>query len=335
MGKAEPEPVPNEQDAKVNSLRQVVTRLFRLSFGILILAYLFSIIPTDKVFIVLRSTNLSLVFTAAFLSLCVQFILAMRLKILTDIHYINLSNLKAFEVNLVTRFYGLFFPGGSAAAMGIRIYKLAQIPSKYSEAITAVALDRTIATLMTAFTGIVFWVIAKPSGQLIWFFIMLVLFLGIFAVLAIFYLWRPIFKFRANLTFSSAISNFLKSMQVAADQAREMSFRDKSRVLALTTLANILGIFCFAALLLSLDLNLGIINIGWIRSAMLLSSLVPLSISGIGIREGATVLIFQVYGIAPEASLAYSLLVFTVVNLGVGLIGGILEATRSLLFWKE
>ena len=111
-------------------------------------------------------------------------------------------------------------------------------------------------------------------------------------------------KIHINFTFSAAISNFFKSIQMATDQVREVSFRDMVSVLALTTISDIFEIFFFVVLLGSLNINLCMFNIGWIRSAMLLSPLVPLSFSGLGIHEGATLFIFQNYGIAPETALA-------------------------------
>jgi uncharacterized membrane protein YbhN (UPF0104 family) len=78
----------------------------------------------------------------------------------------------------------------------------------------------------------------------------------------------------------------------------------------------------------ALDLGVGFAAIGWVRSVMLAATLVPVTLAGLGVREGAAILMLSLYGIAPDAALAFSLLVFTFNHLGVGIVGGVFEAIR-------
>jgi hypothetical protein len=58
--------------------------------------------------------------------------------------------------------------------------------------------------------------------------------------------------------------------------------------------------------------------------------MIPISISGIGLREGAMIVLLQQYGLTGDQAIAYSLLIFTTTILAPGISGGILEALRQL-----
>jgi uncharacterized protein (TIRG00374 family) len=94
--------------------------------------------------------------------------------------------------------------------------------------------------------------------------------------------------------------------------------------------AQLLGVFCYYLLAASLNLNLSLISVGWLRSAVILTTMIPISISGIGLREGAMMILLQYYGLTGDQAIAYSLLVFTTTVLAAGLLGGLFEAVRQL-----
>jgi hypothetical protein len=77
-------------------------------------------------------------------------------------------------------------------------------------------------------------------------------------------------------------------------------------------------------------MELAYLTIGWTRSAAVLVTVLPVSLAGLGLREGAFVLLLAPYAVAPADALAYSLLAFATTVLAVGLIGGAIEAFRLL-----
>ena len=89
-------------------------------------------------------------------------------------------------------------------------------------------------------------------------------------------------------------------------------------------------IAAFILVAAALGLELSYLTIGWTRSAAILVAILPVSLAGLGLREGAFVLLLAPYGIAPADALAYSLLAFTTTVLAIGLIGGVVEAFRLL-----
>ena len=57
----------------------------------------------------------------------------------------------------------------------------------------------------------------------------------------------------------------------------------------------------------------------------------PISIAGLGVREGVLVLLLASYGVSAPDALAYGLVAFAVSVLAPGLAGAIVEADRLLL----
>ena len=58
--------------------------------------------------------------------------------------------------------------------------------------------------------------------------------------------------------------------------------------------------------------------------------MVPISVSGLGLRDGVSLLVLQEYTIAGESVLAFSLLIFATTVFVVSLLGGYFEARRLL-----
>jgi hypothetical protein len=103
---------------------------------------------------------------------------------------------------------------------------------------------------------------------------------------------------------------------------------DFVRVVAASVLAHLLGTAMYLSLARALGLEIGLAAIGWVRAAILLATLLPVSIAGLGVREAAAVLLLAPHGIGNAAALAFALLVFAVSELAMVALGGLFEAVR-------
>lgn len=110
-----------------------------------------------------------------------------------------------------------------------------------------------------------------------------------------------------------------------------MGRRELIEAAALSIVAQLLGIASFVCIASSLQLDLGLFAIGWSRSVMILVSMIPLSIAGLGLREGASLLTLPALGVSPETAVAFALLVTAVTVIGPAMIGGALEVARLLM----
>jgi hypothetical protein len=200
--------------------------------------------------------------------------------------------------------------------------RLARLKKDPAGAIASIALDRVVATLALCCVGVASGLVASRPGQSAWLLIMGIAMLG----LATPFGWLLGPRSRSRGLANRLVSGGFPSIQRITDAILHIPRNDWGRILGWSLLAHLLGTLEYLALARSLDLELGFAALGWIRAVMLLATLVPITISGLGLREGAAVLVLPAYGVGPDAALAFSLLVFAVGHVALGLAGGLLEA---------
>ena len=83
-------------------------------------------------------------------------------------------------------------------------------------------------------------------------------------------------------------------------------------------------IFAFYFLAKSLGLNLNLIVSAWLFAIVSIASLLPISFSGLGVREGVVILLLSKIGVDNSSALSLSMLIFTI-GILTGLIGGVIE----------
>ncbi|HSM47576.1 MAG TPA: lysylphosphatidylglycerol synthase domain-containing protein, partial [Draconibacterium sp.] len=93
-------------------------------------------------------------------------------------------------------------------------------------------------------------------------------------------------------------------------------------LLFLYHLIGVVAFFCFAK---SLNIDVNIWVIGWVRSAIYILVMLPFSFAGFGIREGILVFLLSKYGVLPNDSMALSFIFFFSQNLLFSLVGGLFD----------
>jgi uncharacterized protein (TIRG00374 family) len=311
--------------------RQIILKFLRLCVAGVILFYLFEKVPVSDVVEALQKCQLSSLTLALVFLLLVQLTFGYRLKQLINFQGLDFSTFRVFKVNLIALFYSLFLPGGSFTGIVIRVYKLSDSRDDIAGIGLSVILDRTIATFTLCAIGVLFWMIESPDR----FELILLLMLGVLAILtvilAIAFSETALPKIRF---FRNGLERLIgRRLDVLKKAVRNARITPKKLLLGnvmLSFTAQLLGVFCYYLLAASLNLNLSLISVGWLRSAVILTTMIPISISGIGLREGAMMILLQYYGLTGDQAIAYSLLVFTTTVLAAGLLGGLFEAVRQL-----
>ena len=79
----------------------------------------------------------------------------------------------------------------------------------------------------------------------------------------------------------------------------------------------------------ALDVNLSFLTIGWIRVVLHAIMSLPISLSGIGVREGSLVLLLHEYGVSGADAVALAFLLF-IINLAQNSLGGIFELKNMI-----
>lgn len=302
------------------------TLRFIIALGII--TYLFYKIPFSEVLKSLNSVKPFHMISPFLITLLMYLVASYKLKVFTEKQGIQLSTHKAFEINLATAFYRLFLPGGNMAGGVIRFFKLTSHNKKGMEALVSLAYDRIVATIALCIVGISFWYIHFPSDSAYLALSMAFLLSGLVLFnIIVFYertttLATKITEVLHLTFFSSVVEKFSEIVK------RFKSFSSGSIIFifALSIISQLLGVLVYYLLAKSLNIGISFLAMGWIRSVVVLITMIPISIAGLGLREGALIILLRSYGIRDEDALAFSLLIFSVTVLLVGLIGGLVEA---------
>lgn len=314
--------------------RRIVSKLLRLLVAAAVLAYLFHRVSPSRVFDAVASARFMPLLAAFVIALASQLTAAARLKRLADVHDLRLSFLEVLEINLATLFYGLFLPAGNFTGIAVRFYRMSKPEKAYAGTVVSLFLDRVAATIAICVVGITFWLVDLPTrawGILVLMFTALAALLAAQAMLFM-ELQLPMLIDLQRLL-GRWFPKTLETVRQAIHQARVLPRGLLVHVFAISVLVQLLGVLAYSLVAQSLGLQISFVTIGWVRSAAILVAILPVSIAGLGVREGTLVLLLVPYGIAASDTLAFSLLVFAATNLAMALLGGLFEA-RRLLLWR-
>jgi len=310
--------------------------LLKLTVTILILTYIFSIIPYASIVTALNSLNVTAVLYLIPIILISFLVAAGQLKVFTDNHQMHVSFMKIVGINFSTEFYNLFLPSYLAGG-AIRWHKLSKDNKKRVEAFAALILNRVVNTLTLALFGLICWTfdrtIITHEYYGLFFFILSVGFLCLYTILFSPYVTAA-FQIISQHSFFERlpipIVRSLSQLIQAAVKYQKLSVREHSLIMVLSCSWHVLiGLF-FVLLAQALDIDLSFESLGWIRAILGFLLLLPISISGFGVREGAIIFLFSDFGIAPATALAFSFLVFGRTLL-LGLIGACVELNSTWL----
>lgn len=312
-------------------MRNSVTKLLRITVAVILLYYIFSQIGLDTVIGAIGNADIPLLCIAFLFAVFVQFVVSYRLKRLTDMYDLNLPALLVFEVNLATRFYGLFLPGGNFTALLIRIFKFTRERSQIASVVMSLLADRIAATLSLCFLGLLFWLLVQPRPDSLWLIAFTLATMG--CLLLTYILFIQSFSHEAGRIarilqrLSPALWKKLTGILKNSNQGGDKILLNS---LWLSVAAHLLGIVGYWLVAQSLDMTLTLLMIAWIRSGIILVTLLPITIAGLGVREVAALLLLQQYGVEPDVIIAFSMLVFATTIFGIGLLGGLAEAWRFI-----
>ena len=302
--------------------------ILRIAFAIAIIGFLLTKISAADVINTILSAKLQFVIPAVILNLSAWYVASYRLKLFSEIQGLAISTIRAFEITLSTLFYGLFLPGGNLTTSVIKFYKLSWKDKKLSEGFIAIALDRLFATTALCLVGISFWMISIPddSSEFVISMVLALLGLGVFFFIMFFDKEHRVINWSMRLAnrvyHSTKLNNFVKGL----DGLGKISLGYYLYIIFVSVVVHLINVSAFYLLLHSMDLDISFVTIGWIRSVVIMITIIPLTISGIGLREISFIYLLGAFGINNSSAFAYSILVFAVTRLVPGLLGGLIEA---------
>lgn len=307
--------------------------ILRFAVAIGIILFLLSKISIAGVFDSILSLKIHFVVPAIPLSLAAWYLAAYRLKFFSNMQGLEISTFRAYEITLSALFYGLFMPGGNLTTGLIKFYKLSWKDKKLSEGFISIAIDRVFATAAVCLVGIFFWLISIPddSGEFLVSMIIVIFCLLVFSYILFLDKDQKVIKWLIKLInkvyFSAKLNNFTKSLSGLG----EIPVQSHIFIGAVSIAIHLVNTAGFYLLLKSLNIVLPFASIGWIRSVVVLITIIPITISGLGLREASLIILLGTFGVSDSSAFAYSLLVFTVTRIVPGLLGGLFEAKALIV----
>jgi uncharacterized protein (TIRG00374 family) len=284
----------------------------------------------------LRRVNVPLMLVSYFLIPVMGYIDANRTKMMADIQGMTLSINQIVRIGFITSFYSLFLPGYLAGGV-IRWHRMGRHDNKPAQALATILYTRLLSTIITALVGLICWFLdtrarIRTPGFGIG--------LGVlFALLCVGH-WLLFSSARAQWT-AEWIGRRKFVPRIAAEKLgkvlRSVGKFDEVKgwrltsTLSLLVLSELVGIASFYLVSVAMHLGLSPVTVGWVRAYIALVTLLPITIMGLGVRDGSLVVMLGVYGVAPALALTFSVLLLTR-TIVLGLLGGACELWNIMRF---
>ncbi|MBF0318785.1 MAG: flippase-like domain-containing protein [Nitrospirae bacterium] len=256
-----------------------------------ILYFLLSKIDLSKVFSLLRNINLLYFSMAALLCIVTVVIVSKRWQLfISDDSPLS----KLFSLNMIGLFFNNVLPG-TTGGDAVKVYYVFKKTGNWLIAAGSVFMDRYIGLANIIFIGFIAMVAGfkSLSGTGVEYFTPAVT--AGFVVVSF-----VLFGFRLGSRFSS-VSRFYEYFHLYMRDIKSIVFS-----FILSTASQLIAIGCVYLIALSLGTKIGILDLLIYVPIIILVASIPISISGLGLREGAFVLLFKKAGIPEETAIAIS-----------------------------
>jgi glycosyltransferase 2 family protein len=304
------------------------TPWWRWAVAAVLLGVLVAFVSPAQVAAAVAEADAGWLLAAVVVSLMAHAVQAGRLALLTRSVGLPWGLRDVVSIHFAALAYTLVIPGGNVAGAAVRIVKLCrgQPPGAAARAGAALLCDRLAATATLGLTGVVGVAMVRPDGTPLWLAAMLGLTLATAALLV------PAVVGVGRLTRASGVARLPVVGRTLAKLSAVEPLRPGALLAAtgLSLVAHALGIATCALIARALALPLDPGEVAFARAAMLVAALLPVTVAGLGLREGAALLALAGLHHGPREALAWSLLVFAAIWVVPALLGAAAEAARWL-----
>jgi uncharacterized protein (TIRG00374 family) len=298
-----------------------------------LLALIFRYVPINNVLTQFAHVRPLPLLVAVLATLLGRLVAAVQFKYLTDAQHMNVSLGRIFYINTATAFYQLFLPGYISGG-AVRWYKLAARADNSDKALSVIVVSR----LFDSMVAVVWMLVLFAADAAAWaegYPDAVKLLVGALVAVPLSCLFL-----RYQQRFGGVLHNHLAGSgnaypgmpgRVAGKVANALlgfnwlSTRQLLVTAALLSLCHVLGALSWYYMAIGLGIDVPLLSIVWIRIFIYLAMLIPVSISGLGVREGLLIILLAPLGIASSSAVALALLLLFL-SIAIGLLGGVLEA---------
>jgi len=301
-----------KNSGQLNSHLKLFIKL-AVSAGLLI--WIISKIRLDSLGAAISGSNLFLLFAAFLMVNLCMLVSVLKWRPFLTLHKVHFPFARLLSFYYVCLFANNFLPS-SIGGDAMRIYDVAKASGKPQEAAASVIAERLLASLALALTAAAAWALVSGIGG------------GSLTS----WLVGGILVFCLAATVVLFCFNFREDGKVGRWLCRLGSYKKHPglllKVLLLSFLFQFIMVLANVLIFQALGVNIPLLKHFLFIPVIMAVSMVPLSINGLGIREGMFVMLYGAAGVDAATSLAGALLFFTMITV-TRLAGGVSFALRK------
>jgi len=289
---------------------------FLVLIGIALFAIILLSIDFEKTIGIILKADISFIFLAILFSILTIFVRCFKWLLILRHENVQIGPWKVFKYYYIGIVFGTFTPG----RLGEFAKALYLKEPGISKVLATVLIDRLTDIAVLFFMGLIASAIFSfYFGVAVFSFAMLAILLMAFIFSFYIFMQKPLLKRIMRPFYNYLVpEKFKRSLRQGFDSFMETSYsvlREKKLISisgAISLASWAMMAFVFYLLALSLNLSVPLDFTFLVVPISTLVMLVPISISGIGTRDAATIWLLSFVGIAKESALALSLLYFFV-----------------------
>ena len=302
--------------------------LLKFILTIILLSLFIFKINTAEVFKSLGEISFTVILSVILIDVAANFLSAYKWHLLIPLH----SYLQILFVGMLGRFYSFVLPG-QLVGEAVKAYQLGTKKNSGEQIAASVVIDKVTGIIGVFIIGIMGLLMSAKSipaeflTSLITGMTLAVLFLFSLRLNYFKKLLSKILKFIAEKIsrikpFIEKINNMLEIWEAYLLRPVFIFYN-----IILGCLYQLTGVAMIFLLSRSLNISLNATDYCWIFAVVSIALLLPVTIAGLGVREGAFIGIMAMLGVSNEKALALSF-AFLAVQIFDALIGGIVELTK-------
>ena len=295
-----------------------------ISFFLII--YILQKIDIVELLLTIKSANIYLL-TIAFLSNGINVMLrTYKWKIILIVQEIYVPFKILLTFSFTSAFFSIFLPTAYGGDI-IRAYDVSKFSNKKLESLASIIVDRgsgALALFLIATVALFFGYNLIQDIRIVLFIIGLLSLITIFIIIVFNKKKiKIITKIIAFVDHKDILKNMHGTFQIYRHHRRK-----SIEILAVSLLAQVIAILYYPLIAYSFGLDVPIVYFLIVIPIILVILMLPISIGGIGVREGAFLFFFKKVGVLPHEAVSIAIVAFGLYIIW-GLIGGVVYAMRD------
>ena len=311
-------------------MKKFLNFILKLFISLFILYFIFLEVDFRSVFEAIKRVNLFDFLVALIIIFVCWVINSKKWQLLLEFLGFKEKLFSLFRLNLISLFYTVILPGGQLTGETIKCYKITRGSEEKGKLILSVFMDRLTGFWAIVFLGLAGILFTRSTIGSYEDILSLYLILAVGCLIAMIFFNRRIGSFleRICLILESKIRNEKIRLFFQKILSLFLAFKGAYKILSISLVYGLvyqlLNSLCIYFLFLSLNLKLTFFDLLWINTLASVVTLIPITILGLGLREGSFLFLLGLIGFTSAQSLSLSLLISTIYLMN-GLAGGAIE----------